>query len=148
MARILASQRILATNQLTRDHQPVVCFSQLPLTQLPERRVFRKHLGRWDFQPFGIAIDRESLAEMGAKPVIYGDEEVWASLGDQQRPFFQLESTRRQDIDWREEQEWRLIGDVDLNRIGCDSAVVFVPSLPDAEVVAALSRWPIVCLTR
>ena len=49
-------------------------------------------------------------------------------------------------IDWREEKEWRLKGDIDLTRVGPDQAVVFVRSLVDAETVAAVSRWPVVVL--
>ena len=96
LARILAARRILGTNQLTRASQPVACFSNIPLDELKNRKIFRKHLGRWDCQPFGIAIDREQLLEMGARPVVYGEESTWEQLDAHEKIFFQLAGTSQQ----------------------------------------------------
>ena len=146
VARILASRKLIASNQLTRDCNPVVCFSNLPLTELAERTVFRKHLGRWDFQPFGIAIERDLLMEVGAKPVMYGEQQDWDRMPTEDRPFFQLSVSGGSQIDWRQEQEWRLLGNLDLNLVGNNSAVVFVNTAMEAEAIAPISRWPIVIL--
>jgi hypothetical protein len=147
LCRILASRRILATNHLTRDPRPVVCFSEIPLSQLAQRRVFRPHLSRWDFEPFGIAFDRALLESLGARSVIYGTERDWDALPEEDRPFFQVEHSKSQKIDWRSEHEWRKLGDVDLDQIPHDQAVVFVKSESDAQWVDAISRWPIVVLS-
>jgi hypothetical protein len=145
IARILASRKLIGSNQLTRDCNPVVCFSNIPITELTKRTVFRKHLGRWDFQPFGIAIDRDVLMELGVKPVIYGDQQDWEEMSFEDRPYFQLAASNSQ-IDWREEQEWRLVGNLDLKLVGSNSAVVFVSTISEAEIIAPISRWPIVIL--
>jgi hypothetical protein len=144
--RILATQRLLSSNRLTRDERKVVCFSHLDLERLPERRVFRSHLSRWDFEPYGIAIEKNWLAEQGARKVIYGDDQVWNELDDHDRPYFQLSSQKSQSIDWTAENEWRMTGDLDLRRVPMNAAVAFVPDRESADLIAPVCRWPIVVL--
>lgn len=147
LRRILATNRILAGSDLTRDPRPVVCFSDVSFEDLKELRTFRPHLSRWDFEPFGIAIRKSWLEERGAAKVIYGDEATWGSLPNEQRPFFQLNDLNGK-IDWSIEREWRITGDVDLRKVPANSAVVFVRTAEDAKEVAAYSRWPIVVLEK
>ncbi len=145
LCRILACQRIIASHDLARDQTPVVCLSGVPNDKIPDRRKFRPHLARWDFEPFGISIDRDWLKSIGASPVIYGDETVFKELSHCDRPFFQLKKGRS-GIDWAEEQEWRLARDLDLRQAGPTDAIVFVPDRQSAEVVSRISRWPVVVL--
>lgn len=146
LCRILASDRILGSANLTRDSRDVVCFSNLPLNELVLNRVFRPHLSRWDFEPYGIAIDRELLKRMGASPVIYGDDSDWERLPPEARAFFQLSQSSQSEIDWTQEREWRIVGDLSLPEIPIDLAVVFVKTKPEAEIAASVSRWPVVLL--
>ena len=144
LARLLATGRIMATNMLTRDQQPVVCFSNLPVTEIGKQKIFRQHLGRWDFSPYGIAVDRKHLFELGARPVIYGNETTWQNLSPEQRPFFQLATSKTGTLDWTQEQEWRLPGDLNLNQLPINAVALFVENADEAELISALSRWPIV----
>ncbi len=144
LARLLATGRIMATNMLTRDQQPVVCFSNLPVTEIGKQKIFRQHLGRWDFLPYGIAVDRDHLIELGARPVIYGNETTWQNLSPEQRPFFQLATSKTGTLDWTQEQEWRLPGDLDLNQLPINAVALFVENADEAELISSLSRWPIV----
>lgn len=147
LCRILAIGRILGSHGLTRDARDVVCFSELPLDEILNQRVFRPHLGRWDFEPYGIAIDKQCLKRLGARPVFYGDDGQWEQLSEFDQAFFQLKTSQSSNIDWTKEQEWRLIGDLILDNIPVDQAVVFVKSKSDAHTVSGLSRWPIVILS-
>ncbi len=88
LARILAMQRIIATNRLTRG-EPVVCFTERRLGELARYRRYRPHLARWDFEPYGICIDRKWLCQRQTRPVIYGDDRRWARLSSDEQPFFQ-----------------------------------------------------------
>ena len=108
--------------------------------------VFRSHLSRWDFLPFGIAIDRHVLERIGARRVIYRADSDWPEIAPADRPFYQVASSESGKIDWRQEKEWRLVGELDLKQLGHDEAVVFVPTLQDAETVSSISRWPVVVL--
>ena len=148
LCRILAARRILASNQLTRDRREVTCLSDMTLKEMVLKRVFRSHLSRWDFEPYGIAFKRNVfLRQFGARPVIYGGEAEWQSLDADQKPYFQMRKTQGEKIDWQEEKEWRVLGDVDLNQVGPDDAVVFVGRASDAATIAELSIWPVVVLS-
>ena len=148
LCQILATGKLIAGGKLTRDSTPVVCFSGVIADQLPERRIFRSHLSRWDFETVGIAIRKDVLQSLGAKKVIYGDDDCWYELSPEQRPLFQLQQSKTKNgvIDWREEKEWRVIGDVDLRRLKTTDAFLFVSNDEEANVVAKLSRWPVLVL--
>lgn len=146
LRRILATRQILASRKMTRDEQPVVCLSNRDLRELGELTVYRQHLGRWDFVPYGIAVDREWLANQGARPVIYGEPETWQSLPETDRPFFQLAQSKSGRIDWTAEKEWRWLGNLNLRQMPQQAVAVFVPTIEDAHVVAPYCSWPIVVL--
>ena len=147
LCRILASRKVLASNQLTRDRRPVTCLSDMTLKEMIAKRVFRSHLSRWDFEPYGIAFNRNIfLRQFVANPVIYGGEVEWQSLNEDQRPYFQMRKSKGDKIDWQEEKEWRVLGDVDLTQVGPSDAVVFVGRASEVAAVAELSIWPVVVL--
>jgi hypothetical protein len=150
LARILAMQRIVATARLVRGPLRVVSFTARTLRDQIQQRTFRSHLRRWDFEPYGLCVDRQWLQARGAQPVLYGDDRLWQSLADAQRPFFQRASTRGRAgaaaIDWSVEQEWRHIGDLDLRALPSHGGLVFVPSEEAARRIAAISRWPVTVL--
>jgi hypothetical protein len=147
LKRILSQQRLIATASAIRGGTPVVSFTAVPLAELHRLRVFRPHRGRWDFEPYGICIRRDCLELCGARPVQYGDDQTWDGLSSDDRPFFQLRKTRQTAtggrIDWAVEHEWRVAGDVDLSGIPADDALVFVPTEPEAQALAGVSRWPV-----
>ncbi len=145
LKRILLTERLIASNALTRDPRPVVCFSNVTFAELKKRRVFRSHLSRWDFEPYGIAIEKTWLAKFGCNEVTYGDDAHWDSLAEADRPFFQRNDHNKK-VDWSVEKEWRILDDVDLRKVPVDAAVVFVPTEVDAREIAGVCRWPIVLL--
>ena len=128
----------------------MVCFTAVPLSELPQLRSFRSHLARWDFEPYGICIRREWLESRDCLPVRYGDDSLWASLDLQDRPYFQVQtSTCRQSgrtIDWSVEREWRHVGDVELEELPANAGLVFVPTREEAEQLVTISRWPVTVL--
>ena len=148
--RIVATERLVATSRMNRGDARVVCFTAVPLRELPQLRCFRPHLARWDFEPYGICICREWLEKQGCSPVRYGDDALWESLDEEIRPFFQVRtsSARRSGrvMDWAFEREWRHIGNVDLGQLPTDAGIIFVPSLEEARQMAMISRWPVTIL--
>lgn len=146
LMRILGQRRILATSEAIRNRTRVVSLTASPLDQLSSLRRYRAHRGRWDFEPYGIAIDREHLVGRGARKVIYGDESVWRTLPELDRPFFQKLGDKSNSIDWRVEREYRLLEDIDLDLVPDGQALVFVPSRQEAEHVAKVSNWPVVVM--
>ena len=85
--------------------------------------------------------------QLGARPVQYGDDRFWDRLAPDERPFFQFLKTRRdageRQINWSVEDEWRVLGPVELAEFPADSALVFVPTEADAKKMVAISRWPV-----
>lgn len=141
LCRIVRSGRLIASGHLIRDATPVVCFTQVPLSEFADRRVFRPHLHRWDFEPYGVAIRRNRLEDLGVRRVIYGSEADYQSLDSAERPFFQKADSGD---DWRAEQEWRHPGTLELTSFEAQDAFVFVPTADEAAVVSRLSAWPVV----
>jgi hypothetical protein len=146
LARIVASRKLLATAATVRGTTPVVSFTEVPLDELPALRAFRPHLARWDFEPYAFCVRRQWLAARGARPVVYGDENLWNALSNRDRPLFHKSVTARGGTDWSREREWRHVGDVDLEALPPLAGLVCVPTRDEAEHMARLSRWPVTVL--
>ncbi|MFH1734581.1 MAG: hypothetical protein ABIE92_07710, partial [bacterium] len=114
LKRIINEKRIRASNRLIRGGYQVVPFTARPPEALAELVKWRSGLRRWTFEPYGLAVNKEKLEEMGARPVIYGNLAKFDALSEEDKPFFQLEGSGKHD--WREEREWRLSGDLDLGK--------------------------------
>lgn len=149
LTRIVQQRLLIASGRTIRGEYPVVSFTAVPLTELPELRCFRTHRSRWDFEPYGLCIAREALARHGVQSVGYGSEQTWKTLSDSARPFFQLsgdssaEADTAQHIDWSVEMEWRHLGDLDLSGFTREELFVFVPTFEDAKFLQPQCPWPI-----
>lgn len=145
LARIVSMRRLLSSSKAIRGAYRVVSFTAAKLDKLDTMRAYRAHRGRWDFEPYGISIDRDFLIGMGAREVIYGDDATWQSLPVTNRALFQM--VNDESTDWRIEQEWRVLEDIDLSQVPPEKAFVFVPSEAEARHVARFSRWPVVVVS-
>jgi hypothetical protein len=145
LERIIRTRRLMASALAIRGGVRVVSFTDVPLPELCRLRVFRPHRGRWDFEPYGICIQRPWLEQAGARRVRYGSAQLWESLTSDDRPFFQVPRTRRtlDAMDWTVEREWRHVGDVDLTDLPGDCGLIFVATKVEAERMAAISPWPV-----
>lgn len=140
LVEILRSQR-LRGHRLNKDSPPVVCFAAVGLFELLGRRTYRPHLGRWDYEPFGIAFRQQALSRCGALPVIYGPSADRQQLPAESRWRFQAQGKT---YDWTTEKEWRVCGSVDLSAVSDEDAVVFIGSSNCAREVSRYSRWPVI----
>lgn len=146
LRRILTERRLVATSRLLCGGQPAVCFTARSLDEFPAARIFRPHQQRWDFEHYGIGIDRNWLQQSGARPVVYRSGQGSANPRHG-ATFTQPSANRRGTIQWQTEAEWRLAGDLDLRSVPDDAAIVFVPNAFEASRIAPWSRWPIVTLS-
>ena len=151
LARIVSQRRLIASSSGLRGGFRAVCFSATSLGELPERRTFRRHRGRWDFELYGLCIRREWLTSEGARQVIYGDESQWQTLSESDKPYWQqrqsLSPKRVAAIDWSVEAEWRVLHDLDLAQAPPDAVLLFAPNNAEAQALSAISPWPVVALT-
>lgn len=140
LERICRQKLLRGSKKLTRGGLHCVSFSAVPLGKLLSRRVYRSHLSRWDWEPYGILIDRDLLADLGAQPVIYGTDEDFDRLTSEQRAFFQSQGSTH---DWTAEKEWRMIGDLDLGSLPKQLVHVFTATRRQALHIAARHPWSV-----
>ncbi len=140
LQRIVDEGVVRATSGNTRGSVNVVCLADVPLVTLLANRVFRSHRGRWDFEHYGIGVRKQRVWSLGGRPVIYGNESVWQSLPDGERPWFQLQKsqTGNEPIDWTVENEWRLTSELNLNDLPADDVFLFCRAEDEAELLRAV----------
>lgn len=122
LERILKEGVIRASTRLVRGNYPVVPFTERPPEDLPKLIRWRSGLRRWTFEPYGIALAKSRLMELGARPVIYAEAAHFHQLPETDRPFFQVEKSAG--CDWTLEREWRVQGDVGLDSFTAEEMVV------------------------
>ena len=145
LLRILRESRLRASADAIRGGHAVTAFTQVPLSQFRSRRIFRSHRRRYDFEPWGLAVRQSTLAALGARPVIYGTEELWQNLQPADQPFFQKISADST-INAPAEREWRLPHDLLLNHIPTKDLVIFTDSPADADAVSHCGPWQVLVL--
>ncbi len=148
LAQILEQQRVAGNTRMTRSESRCVSFSAVPLAELLSRRQFRSHLGRWDWEPYGVLVRRDALESLGARPVIYGDEVDFKQLNEDDQDFFQPRYTKttRKLEDWSIEQEWRLRGDLNFRDLPIESVLIFAASRSQADQIARHVPWPVLSI--
>jgi hypothetical protein len=153
LRRILTHQRLVATKRLKRADLPTVSFSAVPLVELLSRRSFRSHLGRWDWEPYGLCFRKDWLISAGCREVIYGDNDDFDQLSADEKPFFQPRGEAQNKLTseslghgWQEEKEWRIIDDLHLGAIPFEVAFAFVPTFQEALALSGVSRFPVLSL--
>ncbi|MEZ6134549.1 MAG: hypothetical protein R3C53_06540 [Pirellulaceae bacterium] len=147
--QICESRKLIGNGRLTRNSQPGVSFSAVPLVALLSRRQFRSHLGRWDWEPYGLLVHRAALQAAGARPVIYGDNSTFAGLPESEQPYFQSSGKPTTDHaigQWAAEQEWRWLGDLDLRKLPHQAVCLFVPSQREAQQLSRHCPWPVLAI--
>ncbi|MCB2211757.1 hypothetical protein KQI52_06555 [bacterium] len=144
LKRILDERRIRATGWRMPMNVEMVSFSALPPWEMVERMTWRKRYVRLNYEPWGIAIRRDALIELGGREVIYGDLAIRKQLSATDRMYFQKVSDHS---DWENELEWRLRGDLALEPLSAGDVLVLVPDETARERIQPFSRFEVVALT-
>ncbi|MFH0765390.1 MAG: hypothetical protein V2A61_03115, partial [Calditrichota bacterium] len=128
---IVRSGILRGEGRMLRGREPALSFTALPPAKALARICYRSALGHWNYEPYGLAVPLTSLETLGARPVIYGEREVFYHLSDNLKPYYQYAKDQSSDESpledeeakrppsetpnaaWRGEQEWRLLGDLD-----------------------------------
>jgi hypothetical protein len=115
LKNMIQKKKIYASSKRIRKSIRCIGFSDLePESMLKWMRWLPKRVG-WNFEPYGIAIKQEACQKAGLRQVIYGDDERYEKLSENDKPYFQ--SKGKKDVDWSQEHEWRKIGDLALDDI-------------------------------
>jgi len=147
LIRILQEGLVRAGSKMVRCKAEVISWSSHPPGELFEMRKWNRGLARWTVEPYGIAVRRDILRSLGAKPAIYGGEQVYSRIAESERYRFQL-SRSAPSSSWRHEREWRVPGSLALNMIESDEGFVFVETKGEKEKLCGYVKpgLPIVVL--
>jgi hypothetical protein len=137
----LMSQQVIKSSVSEKNKPASVSFTAVPLQEFRRRRVFRGHRQRFDFEPWGIAIRKTALQKLGAEAVVYIDGE--RDKSNTEPKFRQPQFDTKKRIDWSEEREWRIEGDLNLNVFPVDDITLFVDRENEANILRKDARWPV-----
>jgi len=135
--RILGERLIRASGRLMPAKAAMVCFTALLPQQAIELRRWRKGLRRWSFTPYGIAIRKEALEKIGARPVQYINKTAKTD-GDSRF----LQTCGEGELDWSREQEWRVPNDVKLSEFTNDDLLILTATQQEANEVSRRFNLP------
>jgi hypothetical protein len=139
LTRILREERIRGSDRLVRGSDPMVSLTEATPGKLLDIIRWRPGFIRWNFEPYGISIRREVMEAMGARPVRYDSKGEFKQLPEGDRAYFQPISPRGKD--WRVEEEWRVMGDIDLGRLDTKDAIVWVMHGSEIDGIQGVSRF-------
>lgn len=145
LLRIVQQRQIIATRSV-RKAAKTVSFTAVPLGEFRNRRVYRKHKQRFDFEPWGIAVRKSALIKVSCRPVIYVERDTYNDMTQDGRLYLQPKSDEGHRIDWSQECEWRCSGDLDLSRFNPEDIFAFVDTHQEATGLSAVAPWPVVQL--
>ena len=134
LARMLQESRIRASSWRMPGGKAAVSFSANGPGDAMRLMRWRKRYVRYSFEPWGIAVERRTLEEMGARQVRYD-----GGSNDGERLFTQSSGSAG---DWEPEAEWRLPGDCDLHSIPAGRMFAVVPD--NASATRLTGRYPAV----
>jgi len=83
-----------------------LCFTEAPLTSLPEMFKVFDYFPEPMYAPYGIAFRKKYLFDKGARPVIYGTNEEENGLGEKLKWRFEEYQPDIKDFTWL--REWRI----------------------------------------
>jgi len=145
LKNIIIERRIRGSSTHQRDGNNVVAFSSLHPKDILSLMSWRKRYVRWNFEPYGIAIGREAAVKAGIQPVFYGKPALYKKLSDKDKPYFQSEGENGSN--WREEHEWRFLGDLNLTEINPSNIKIIVVKPDEIENIKRTTEFEIISFT-
>ena len=146
LLHIVTEQKLVATTARKRGDLPSISFTENPIGELVRMRSFQSHLARWDWEPYGIAIRRTTLENIGCRRVRYLHKPQIDQLDPSEQTFCQPLPSNPGCRDWTVEKEWRLASDLRLAHIPPNDAFLLVAHVWQAKLLAHYSRWPVYAL--
>ena len=113
LIKILSDGRLLDVS-----NKGVICFTEAPLNSMVKMfDIFGRYSSPY-YAPYGVAIKKELLYSLGARPVIYGDDREKNLIDKTMQWRFELYDPARKDFTWL--REWRInSSDVLLDKVDC-----------------------------
>jgi hypothetical protein len=134
LCRILEQRRVRASGFLMPASAPMVCFTAHPPIEALALRKWRRGLRRWTFAPYGLAIMKWTLQELGARPIIYASDQAIKDAPGSARRWMQMDKPGP-DTRWSGEAEWRIAGDLDISTVEKPALLALVTNQNEATEV-------------
>lgn len=128
LCNILAEKRIRGTSVHIRNGHQTVSFTDEFPSVFAERMRWRSRFRSMSFEPYGIAVRRETAEAYGILPVIYQSEKE----DSRETAPWRMQS-RGTKTDWRGEKEFRCRGDFDFSRIDTADLLCVCPTEKEAS---------------
>ncbi len=141
LKQIISSGVLRGEGRMIRAGEPTISFTSSPPCYTLKNIRYRSALGHWNYEPYGIAIPRSILTDIGIRPVIYGKKDFYYELSDEDKPYFQFSGRNTSQIEqkgdsntnnWISENEWRFSGDLDF-RSFAKQICLLLPSRSEAQ---------------
>ncbi len=144
LRRILDSRRLVASGWRMPERRPCVCFSALPPVEVAPLMRWRARYRRMSFEPYGIGLRRSVAEDLGIVPVHYYNADSEEPPDGENRWRWQSSGAI---TDWRQEQEYRHCGDVDLSAVDDEDMVVFCRFREETECLRRESGLRVIAVT-
>ena len=124
---IVTTGIIYGHSKKIRGGHPVVPFALITPDSIKNLFRYRSRFLNPGFEPYGIAISKQSAIDLGIRPVIYGAMDIFDHLSEDDKPYFQNQGSYNSQ--WTIEHEWRRLGDFYLDLLPPDRIRIIVPTL-------------------
>ncbi len=137
LMNIISEKKLRASANWMREGRSAIGFTESAPAQALSLMRWRPKRVNWNFEPYGLAIDKKTAKALGIRPAIYGDQQKYETLADEDKPYFQFQGGV--DVDWSLECEWRHLGDLNLGDIPEDKIRYLVWDLTEAAKLENLA---------
>ncbi len=145
LMNIISEKKIRASANWMREGRPAIGFTESDPARALSLMRWRPKRVNWNFEPYGIAIDKKTAKALGIRPAIYGDQQKYEVLSDEDKPYFQFQGGA--DVDWSQECEWRHLGDLILTDIPEDKIRYLVWDQTEAAKLENLAPGRVLCIS-
>ena len=118
--------------------ESAVAFTALSIEEALPLMRWRQRYVRYSFEPYGLAVKRFVLSDLGAREVKYGTNHAESEDNDGLFRHATGEKT-----DWTREKEWRFRGDLSLEGIDSGDIIVIVPDRMARIAIERKLKWDI-----
>ncbi len=132
LIRMLEKKKIFGSSENIKGKHSVVSFTELPPSESLEVMRWHRGKGRFTFEPYGIAVEKSELVNLGAEKVIYGPKNLHQKLPDDKKWLFQYEG---ENGEWKKEKEWRIKEEVDISKLNPDKLRIIVRNSNEARTI-------------
>ncbi len=145
LQHILATGRLIgSTRHMPHDRRCVAFSSLTPDRAIPLMR-WRARYGEMSFEPYGIGIEIKTALNLGIREVNYYDPEKEPPPDNENRWRWQSIGTK---TDWRQENEYRFLGDLNLHKIPRNKLLIFCRYPREAATIVTTTGLPAMAIQR